>query len=152
MSRRFEGAITTPDDGPRDSARPPGAARPRRPLSIEISAAILIVGGLSTIVATVADFLSGDPAANDPGARPVVTLILGLNVLTLIVGLFVRWGQAWLVCINVVAIVLFLELTAIPSGSAIVMLLAILDGFVFVALARNRAWFDWQPPEEHPSR
>lgn len=151
MTRRFDGAITTPEDTP-DSTRAPAAERPRRPLSIEIAGAILIVGGLSAIVATGAELLSGDPATADPGARPVIALILGLNALTVIVGALARRGQAWLLCINVVAVVLFIELTAVPSGSAIASLLAILDGFVFVALARNRAWFEWRSPEETPSR
>ena len=75
-----------------------------------------------------------------------------LDVLTVIVGLLVRRGQAWVVCINVVAVVLFVELMAIPAGSATAVLLAVLDGFVFVALARNRAWFGWQPPTEVPAR
>jgi hypothetical protein len=51
MSRRFEGAITTPDEA-QDSSRLPAAERPRRPRSIEASAAILIVGGIVAIVGT----------------------------------------------------------------------------------------------------
>jgi hypothetical protein len=76
----------------------------------------------------------------------VIALILALNVLTMIVGLLVRRGQAWILCINVVAVVLFVELTAVPAGNATAAVLALLDGFVFVALARNRDWFDWRPP------
>lgn len=102
----------------------PVTRRPPRPLSIEIAAAILIVGGFVAIVGT-----------------------LGASL-----GLLVRRGQAWIVCINVVAVLLFIELTAVPGGSAIAALLAVLDGFVFVALARNRAWFEWQPPKEIPAR
>lgn len=152
MSRRFEGAITTPEEATRDSTRPPAPERPRRPLSIEIAAAILIVGGFAAMVGTVPALLSGDSAAADPGARPVIVLILGLNAVTLAVGALVRRGQVWLLCINVVAVLLFIELTAIPSGSAIAALQAILDGYVFVALARNRGWFEWQPPNEASSR
>jgi hypothetical protein len=150
MTRRFEGAITTPEEAS-DSTLVPVAQRPARPVSIEIASAILVVGGLVAIVGTMAAVLGLDPDAADPGARPVIALILVLNVLTIVIGLLVRRGRAWLLCINVVAVLLFIELTAVPSGSATAAVLAILDAFVFVALSRNRAWFDWRPPERDPA-
>lgn len=125
---------------------------PARPVGIEIAAAVLIVGGLVAIVGTPGTTLGIDPAAADPGARPVIALILALNLLTVIVGLLVRRGQAWIVGINVVAILLFVELTAIPGGSPTAALLAVFDGFIFAALARERAWFDWQPPSASETR
>lgn len=151
MTRRFEGAITTPEDVP-DSTRQPTPQRPPQPVSIEIAAAILVVGGFVAMVGTVGATLGLDPAASAPGARPVIALIVALNALTVIVGLLVRRGRAWIVCINVVALLAFIELTAVPSGSATAALLSLLDAFVFVALARNRAWFDWQPTAEAPAR
>jgi hypothetical protein len=151
MTRRFEGAITTPEDAA-DSSSKPSAQRPPRPVSIEIAAAVLIVGGLAAAVGTVGGALGLDPAASAPGARPVIALILALNVLTVIVGLLVRRGRAWIACINIVAVLLFLELTAVPSGSAMAAVLSVLDAFVFVALARNRAWFDWRPAVETRTR
>jgi hypothetical protein len=150
MTRRFDGAITTPEETP-DSTLVPVAQRPPRPVSIEIASAILVVGGFVAIVGTVASVLGLDPDAADPGARPVIALILALNAFTIVIGLLVRRGQAWLLCINVVAVLLFIELTAIPSGSATAAVLAILDAFVFVALSRNRAWFDWRPPGRDPA-
>jgi len=146
MTRRFDGAITTPEET-LDSTVVPVAQRPSRPVSIEIASAILVVGGLVAIVGTMAAVLGLDPAAGDPGARPVIALILALNVLTIAIGLLVRRGRAWLLCINVVAVLLFVELTAVPGGSATAAVLAILDAFVFVALSRNRDWFYWRPPE-----
>jgi hypothetical protein len=151
MTRRFDGAITTPEELP-DSTRPPLPDRPTRPVSLEIAAAILIVGGLVSTVATVAAAMGLDPAASDPGARPVIALLVVLNVLTVLVGFLVRRGAAWIVCVNVVAILLFVELTAVPGGSATAALLAVLDAFVFLALLRNRAWFDWRPSAEEPTR
>ena len=150
MTRHFDGAITTPGE-PADSSKVPVAARPRRPVSIEIASAILVVGGFVAIVGTVAAMLGLDPAAADPGARPVIYLILALNALTIVIGLLVRRGRAWLLCINVVAVLLFVELTAIPGGSATAAVLALLDSFVFIALSRNRDWFDWRPPERDPA-
>jgi hypothetical protein len=149
MSRRFEGAITTPDDEPTDSSIPPAPVRPHRPLSIEVAAAILIVGAITALVGTLASMLPGGAAAASPEALPIVALLLAINVLTLIVGFLVRAGRAWLVCVNVVAVLVFIELTAVPSGSAVAALLAVLDGFVFVAVARHRDWFDW-PPRRQP--
>ena len=86
------------------------------------------------------------------GAGPVIALLILLNVLTVVVGVLVRAGRAWILCINVVAVVLFVELTAVLGGSAFAAGLAALDAFVFVALLRNRAWFDWRPPVQGPAR
>lgn len=149
MSRRFEGAITTPEEVP-DSSILPAPQRPPRPASIEASAAILIVGGLLATIGTVASAF-GMASTADPGAGPIIALIVALNLLTVVVGLLVRSGQHWILGVNIVAVLLFVELTAVPGGSATAALLAALDAFVFVALMRNRAWFEWQPPE-HATR
>jgi len=146
MNRRFEGAITTPDDESTDSSTQPEPTRPPRPRSIELSTAILIVGAITAIIGTLASAASSGSAASDPGALPIVVLILALNVLTIFVGIVVRTGQAWLACINIVAVLVFIELTAIPDGNSIAVLLAVLDGFVLVTLARQRPWFDWRLP------
>ena len=142
MSERFAGAITTPEE-PANVDEPP-VERPPRPLSLEISAAILVVGGLMSAIGLAATVLTSSGPAAEPAARPIVALVLVLDVLTVVVGVLVRRGRAWIVCINVVAIVLFIELTAIPTGSAVALLLSVLDVFVFVSLMRNRAWFDWR--------
>ena len=65
---------------------------------------------------------------------------MGLAVLTIIVGILVRAGRAWGLALNVTAIVLFLEATALPSPFAVLFLA--LDAIVFVALVRHRAWFE----------
>jgi len=77
----------------------------------------------------------------------VLVIQFGLSVLTIVIGLLVRAGRAWIVCVGVVAVILFLDLTAIPSGSVFAIIFAIFDGIAFVALIRHRAWFQWQPPE-----
>ncbi len=140
-SRRFDGAITTPDEArePTDQTVLPEPARPRRPVLIEIAAAILIIGALMSFVGTVGYQVGG----GDVG--PIGVLVLGLNLLTVVVGFLIRGGRAWVLAINVVAIALFLELTALPSGLAFI--LATLDSIVLFALFRHRGWFDWRPPE-----
>ena len=143
VNRRFEGAITTPpDDEPLDSSRPPAPERPPRPVIIELAAAILIVGGIAEILGAAGVALG---AGSVPTAGPILAIELGIDLLTVAIGLLVRAGRSWLVCINVVAVLVFLEFTAVPSGSAVAISLAALDAFVFVAIARHRAWFDWRP-------
>jgi hypothetical protein len=136
--RRFEGAITTPDPGiaPRDATIEPLPVRPRRPVLLEFAAACLVVGGLTGMLGVLA---TPDPA----GYFALDLLFIGLNVLTVVVGLLVRAGRAWVLAINVVAVVLFLEITGLPSGVAIVF--ATLDTIVLFALIRHRRWFDATP-------
>ena len=134
--RRFEGAITGPaeDSGAAaDSSVEPAPLRPPRPLLLEFAAACLVVGGLTGLLGILGTSRAGMAVALD-------ALLIGLNVLTIIVGLLVRAGRAWVLALNVVAIVLFLEITALPSGVAIVF--AALDTIALFALIRHRAWFD----------
>lgn len=121
-------------------------------MSIEIAAAILIVGGLTGIIGTLTSAFGGDPAAADPSARPVIMLLVALNLLTVIVGFLVRRGMAWIACINAVAVLLFIEFTAVPGGSATAVLLVVLDAFVFITVTMHRAWFEWRPLAEDPVR
>lgn len=140
-SRRFEGAVTTPEDGGlvTDSSLPPPPERPPRPILIELASAILVVGGMVGVLGTVGLVASGI----DQGL--VGSLVLVLNVLTVLVGLLIRAGRAWVLAVNVVAVALFLELTALPSTFAIV--LSVLDAVVLFTLIRYRSWFDWRPTD-----
>ncbi|MDH4141320.1 MAG: hypothetical protein OEV61_01805 [Chloroflexota bacterium] len=138
---RFGGAITTPEDSGEipDQTIPPEPERPPRPLLIEISGAILIVGGISSILGTVGYRISGGAVG------PIELLVLLLNIATIMLGALIRSGRAWILAINVVAISLFLELTALPSTFTIVFV--VLDSIVLIALFRHRDWFLWQRPE-----
>lgn len=129
---RFEGAITTPEAGGAidDQSIVPAPMRPDRPVLVEIAAAILIVGGLTSLIGSLAA----------PGI--VAVLLVTLNVVMVVLGVLIRRGRAWLIAMNVVAVALFLELTALPSAFAIVF--SLLDGIVLVALIRHRPWFDWR--------
>jgi hypothetical protein len=140
-NRRFDGAITTPADSGEigDQTVIPTPERPRRPLLLEGSSAVLIVGGLTSILGTIGYQVGG----GDTGALGL--LILALDILTIMVGVLIRMGRAWVFAINVVAIALFLELTALPSAFAIVFV--VLDSIVLFALFRHRGWFYWQPPD-----
>jgi len=101
---------------------------------LEFAAAILIIGGLTSVISSLATIGKLSDAAG------LLDLILvGLAASTIVVGLLVRAGRAWVFDINVVAIVLFLELSALPSTSAF--LFSALDLIVLWALLRHRAWF-----------
>lgn len=135
MSRRFEGAVTTPADSGivTDASAVPAPQRPPRPILVEVAAALLIVGGLTSVLGALAA----------PGLAGA--LFLALNVVMIALGLAVRRGRGWVIAVNVVAVALFLELTALPSGYALVSI--VMDAIVLVALFRHRAWFFWAPPE-----
>jgi hypothetical protein len=129
---RFEGAITTPDEIPDQSAAPP-AERPRRPILIEIASAILIVGGLTSLVGVF----------SVTGLLQV--LVVAIDLLTIVVGILIRSGRGWVLALNVVVIAIFLEATAISTSFGILFL--VLDSIVLFALLRHRAWFDWRPDD-----
>jgi hypothetical protein len=140
---RFPGAITGPHDGgpPRDASIVPAPARPPRPPLIELGAAILVVGGLISILGTLGTL--------EAATETLDIVFIGLGALTIVVGLLVRAGRAWILAINVVAVVLFLEVTALPSAVAI--FFAALDTIVLIALIRHRAWFEretWIAPSQ----
>lgn len=121
-----------------------GPGRPRRPVLIELAAAILIVTGLTGVLSSVDAILrnGGDPAGSaGPASGFLGSLVLAVNLGTVVVGLLVRAGRAWILAVNVVAVALYLELLAATSGTALVF--AVLDSVVLVALFRERAWFSW---------
>lgn len=144
MSQRFEGALTSAEDEIPDSSILPTPDRPPRPILVELAGAILIVGGLTGLVGWVGSQVALPDAPSDAGVLP--TIIVGLNVMTIVTGIFVRSGRYWRFCINIVAIAIFLYLTAFPNAIAVMFLF--LDVIVFVALMRHRAWFEWKPPTD----
>jgi hypothetical protein len=143
-ARRFEGAITEPADEPTDSTIEPVPTRPPRPILIEIAAAIMIIGGVTALLGVVTGTLERGPDSD--AATPIIALIAALDVLTIVVGITIRAGRAWILALNVVAIEIFLYLTALPNAMAV--LYTVLDAIVLFALVRHKWWFDWRPPEE----
>ena len=123
--------------GPQDEA---SADRPRRPVSVELAAAILIVGGFVSILGSIQAIGhlidAGEPV---DGLAPVT---VGIGVAILVLGILLRAGRAWFVTINVVAVLGFLELT---SGSVAGIVLGALDVLVVLILAAERPWFRWRP-------
>lgn len=144
MSGRFEGAITTPDaDEPLDSSVPPSPERPPRPVLVELGSAILIVGSITALLGLGAQVLFAPNLPADAGLG--VLLFAAVDVATFAIGLLIRAGKWWRLCINFVAIAMFLYLTRFPNPIAVFYL--VLDTVVFFGLMRHRAWFDWDPTE-----
>ena len=141
MTRRFEGAITTPDDEIPDSSLVPEPERPPRPMLVELGAAILIVGGFTSVIGWIAAAIFGSPIPTDAG--PVPLIVVGLNVVVIAIGLLMRSGRLWRLCVNFVAVTIFLYLTFFPNPIAVFYLF--LDTIVFVGLVRHRWWFEWKP-------
>ena len=109
---------------------------PARPAPIELAAAILIASGVLGLVGTVG-------AASDlpAGTDLIVVLTAALNIGSLVVGLLVRTGRAWLVAVNYVAVLGFLDFTG-AAASGLALLLGIADLAVVIILLVQKPWFD----------
>ena len=121
------------------SERKPLPERPKRPILVELAAAILIVGSATDAVISF-ETMATAPQPDRTLAGISVAVALGLVAL----GLLIRSGRAWLLALNVVAIAAFLELRSL---SVVGVLSAIIDMLVVGILLRERWWFRWTPPE-----
>ncbi len=119
--------------------------RPLRPAAVEFAAAVLVVGGFVSILGSIQTI--AQLSSNGSPVDGLAPLTIGIGLGLMILGLLVRSGRAWLVAINVVAIVGFLELT---SASIAGIVLGTLDVLVVLALAAERPWFQWRPPADAP--
>ena len=122
----------------------PDRERPPRPGTVELSAALLIVGGvLGSIGALAASPV--EPAAL--ASVPLVTLLL--NLAQIATGLLVRLGRIWLFAVNYVAVLAFLDLLA-SGASPTALMLGVAEVVALVILLAQRPWFDamraWRSP------
>jgi uncharacterized membrane protein len=107
-----------------------------RPAPIELAAAILIVGGVLGVVGAVAA-APGLP----PGTEAVLALTVVLDIGSVVIGLLIRMARAWVVAVNYVAVLGFLDLMA-AGGSGLALILGVADVFVVVLLFVHKPWFD----------
>ncbi|HEX7950720.1 MAG TPA: hypothetical protein VF494_10260 [Candidatus Limnocylindrales bacterium] len=129
----------------RQAGRPPDirpGSRPPRPVLVELAAAVLVVGALLSIVSSIEVVFRF--ASEGQPTDPFAAITTGVGLGLLVLGLLVRSGRAWLVTVNVVAVVAFLELI---SSSIVGLLFGGLDVFVLLALVRERPWFEWRPED-----
>lgn len=120
---------------------PAEAIRPARPPLVELAAAILVVGGAMDVVMAL---LSLGQVVPTPEARTAATISIAVGVVLIALGALIRRGRAWLLALNVVAVLAFLEVaSATPTG----LVFAALDVLVVALLLRTRWWFQWAAPE-----
>lgn len=126
----------------------PAFDRPRRPALIELAAAVLIVGGLAQMLLRLAALAQGI----EPPALPVA-LGAGLDTLAIVTGLLIRSGTAWIVCVNVVAVLAFIDFRELVlGGSPTALLFLVLDSLAVVAVVRHHAWFERDREVERVAR
>lgn len=121
--------MTEPDP----DRRPPP---PQRPAPIELSAAILIVSGAIGLVGAFID------AANLPaGGDALFWLTLAIDGASIVLGLLLRVGRLWLLTINYVAVLGFLDLLG-AGESPLSLMFGLADVLVVVLLVVHKPWFD----------
>ncbi len=130
-----------PADPARGSSAASPADRPRRPVLVELAAAVLVVGGALSILTSIEVAVHFADQGQPIDALAPVSVGIGAGLV--ILGLLIRSARAWLVTVNVVVIVAFLELT---SGSMVGLFFGVLDVFVVLALFWERSWF--QSPKD----
>jgi hypothetical protein len=123
------------DDAVADAEAVEAPRRGPRPVAIELAAALLIVTGLVQLFGAIG-------AANTlaPGSEGLVALSIALDVGTILAGLLTRSGRLWLLVVNYVAVLGFLDLLRI-TASPVALMLALVDAFALYALFTNRPWF-----------
>jgi hypothetical protein len=131
----------------RPSTEDVAAARPPRPVLVELATAILIIGGALGFVTSI----EAMSRMADLGTLEisVASLSFFIGAASVVLGLLLRTGRAWLVGVNLIAIAGFLELI---SGTVVGLLYGALDVFVVLALVATRDWFrqPLTPPTASP--
>jgi hypothetical protein len=104
---------------------------------VELASALLIVGGAMNLLLSIQVLVRLGQEGGEIGILTVVTIALAIATFAL--GLLVRYGRAWLVAVNVVAVLAFLELI---SGTLVGLLFGVIDVVIVLALVRERPWFE----------
>jgi hypothetical protein len=111
---------------------------PARPGAVELAAAILIVGGVLGILGTAASSVSAPPTA---AVVPFLGLTVALNLASIVVGVIVRLGRLWLLAVNFVAVLGFLDLTR-AGANPLALMLGVADVVALVIMFVHKPWFD----------
>ena len=127
-----DGPATPPID---DAEAVDAPFRGPRPVAIELAAALLIVTGLVQLFGAI-----GASGSLAPGSGGLIALSIALDLGTILAGLLTRSGRLWLLVVNYVAVLGFLDLLRI-TASPVALMLALVDGFVLYAVFTNRPWF-----------
>jgi hypothetical protein len=111
------------------------AERYPRPAAVELAAAILIIGGIIGLIGAI-----GGMAALPPGTEAITALTITLDIASIVVGVLVRMGRLWIVDVNYVAVLGFLDILA-AAGSNLALLRGLGEIAVVVILILHRPWF-----------
>jgi len=114
----------------------PERPRPPRPGTIELAGAILIVGGVLGLFGA----LTAAPSL-PAGTEPFLLVAIALDVGSIVIGVLVRTGRAWILAVNYVAVLGFLDLLA-AGTSQLALMVGLADLLVVVILIRHKPWFD----------
>jgi hypothetical protein len=135
---RLEEAVTRSPAWSPGGADAAPASRPDRPAAIELAAAILIVSALIRLF-VVALAIAAPPEAGVEVSPTRVTVETAIQVATMLTGFVVRSGRAWLVVVNIVVVLAFLQIISVqgPVSLAIAVLYAGASAVVFA----QRPWF-----------
>jgi hypothetical protein len=115
---------------------PEAPVRPTRPGTVELAAAMLIVGGVLGAISALASSTTA-PA----GLEALPLLTLSLTLLQVAVGLLIRLGRFWLLAVNYVAVLAFLDLLA-AGISPLALMLGLSEALAVVILLVRKPWFD----------
>jgi hypothetical protein len=118
----------------------PGMRRPPRPTAVELATAIVIVSGALSVLTSIDAYARMTELGSEGTGLTIPSIALGLAMVAL--GILLRYGRAWLVGVNVLAIAGFLELI---SGTPIGIVFGGLDALVVIVLLVHRPWFVWRP-------
>jgi len=118
----------------------PGMQRPPRPMAVELATASVIVAGAMSMLISVEAFARMSELGSAGTGLTLPSLAIGLA--TVVLGVLLRTGRAWLIGVNVLALAGFLELI---SGTPLGMVSGALDAIAVIVLMVYRPWFQWRP-------
>jgi hypothetical protein len=109
-------------------------------MAVELATAIVIVSGAMSVLLSVEAFARMSELGSAGTQLTLPSIALGLG--SVVLGVLLRTGRAWLIGVNVLAIAGFLELI---SGTPLGMVTGALDAIAVVVLMVHRPWFSWRP-------
>ena len=140
MTRGPDGAAA-PRDRPIGRGRPEDSApsQPTRPVGVQFASTVLIVGGVFRLAAI--GLTLSAPAESAVAVEPAIVLVeLVIQVATVVIGGLVLFGRAWILAVNVVAVLAFLQLLSLAG--VVSLSLGILYSVAFVGIFLAKPWFD----------
>jgi hypothetical protein len=109
-------------------------------MAVELATAIVIVSGAMSVLVTIDAYARMDQLGSAGTQLTLLSIAIGLA--SVLLGLLLRYGHAWLIGVNVLAVAGFVELL---SGAPIGIVFGSLDAIAVIVLMVHRPWFAWRP-------